>query len=161
MRANKKLAITTICKKYGKIVCGPSITLATVQFSFFLFLFLILQFRQFNCHNFFFWQYHYRNSFFSLPHPSHHFSLLSLAFSQTFDNSVAEIRFFSPQISLNSTHITNKLHFFTIFSQKTHDHQCDNFDSNGLLGYKNRILLKKSYKNKIIKVEDYFFAKRN
>ena len=129
MRANKKLAITTVCKKYGKIVCGLSIygkivcglsiTLATVQFSFFLFLFLILQFRQFNCHKFFFWQYHCRNSFFSLPHPSHHFSLLSPAFSQTFDNSVAEIRFFPPQISLNSTHITNKLHFFTIFSQKT------------------------------------------
>ena len=30
MRTNKKLAITTVCKKYGKIACGRSITLATV-----------------------------------------------------------------------------------------------------------------------------------
>ena len=46
---SKKLVITTVCKKYGKIVCGRSITLAIVFF--FLIFFFIFQFQQFNCHN--------------------------------------------------------------------------------------------------------------
>ena len=37
MRTGKKLVITIVCKKYGKIVCGCSITLVIVQFSFLFF----------------------------------------------------------------------------------------------------------------------------
>ena len=96
----KKLVITTVCKKYGKIVCGRSLLLSQFLFYFILFyFFLIFQFQQFNCHNsiflffFYFWQYYCRNSFFSLPHPSHHFSFLSPTFSQNFGNVVAKIHF--------------------------------------------------------------------
>ena len=107
MRTSKKLAITTVCKKYCKIVCGHSITLAIVFFSFFSFLFnppiLVIQLPQFNFFFFLnFWQYHCWNSLFSLLHLSHHISLISPIFSQNFGNGVAEIRF-SPQISLNNT----------------------------------------------------------
>ena len=93
----KKFVITTVCKKYGKIVCGCSITLATVFFFniFFYLPILAIQLPQFNffIYFFYFWQYHCRNSFFSLSHPSHHFSFLSPTFSQNFGNGVAEIRF--------------------------------------------------------------------
>ena len=66
MKTSKKLVITTVCKKNGKIVCGRSITLATIEF-------------------FFFW---------AIPLPKFlFFSLLSLTFSQNFGNGIAEIRF--------------------------------------------------------------------
>ena len=41
----------------------------------------------------YFGQYHCRNSFFSLLHLSHHFSLLSPTFSQNFDNGFVKIHF--------------------------------------------------------------------
>ena len=74
MRTNKKLAITTVCKKYGKIACGRSITLATVQFSFFLLL--IFQFWQFFF--FFFCGNIIPEIPFSLSHICHIISLSSL-----------------------------------------------------------------------------------
>ena len=87
MRNSKKLVITTVCKKYGKIACGRSITLATVlffSFSFFNLPILAIQF---------FLAISLPKFIFSLPHPSHHFSLLSPTFSQNFGIGVAEIRF--------------------------------------------------------------------
>ena len=67
MKTCKKLVITTVCKKNGKIVCGRSITLATIQIFFF---------------------------FWAIPLPKFlFFSLLSPTFSQNFGNGVAEICF--------------------------------------------------------------------
>ena len=66
MKTSKKLVITTVCKKKGKIVCGRSITLATIQIFFF-----------------------FGNTIAEFPF----FSLLSPTFSQNFGNGVAEIRF--------------------------------------------------------------------
>ena len=102
---------------------GRSITLATVQF-FFLF-FLIFQFRQFNCHNsifiFIFDNIIAEIIFLSPTSVTSFLSPLSYFFSE-FQQWCYRNSFLSSfcQISLNSTHITNKHHFFTIFSQKTH-----------------------------------------
>ena len=79
MRTSKKLAITRVCKKYGKIVRGLRTTLGTIKFSFLFFL--ILQFRQFNCHNsifFFFFGNIIVEIIFSLNHIHHIISLSSL-----------------------------------------------------------------------------------
>ena len=97
------------------MVCGRRITLAAIQFSLFLFLFLILQFRQFNCHHSVY-LFIFGNIIveipFSLPHPSHH-SLFSLPL---FFNILAMVlsKFVSLLIFPNKFeqyHITNKLHF--------------------------------------------------
>ena len=116
MRTSKKFAITIVCKKYGKIVCGRSITLATVQFSFFLFFntpILAIQLPQFNF-------FYYKFLAISLPKflflsPTSITSFLSplsyffLEFWQWCCRNLLLSLFW--QISLNSTHITNKLHF--------------------------------------------------
>ena len=131
MRANKKLAITTICKKYGKIVCGPSITLATVQFSFFNPPILAIQLPQ----NFFFdniiIEIHFSPTsviLFLSP-----LSYFFLEFRQWYyQNSLLSSYF---QINLNSNHITNKTAVFTIFSQKTHCVFSSIIDPTGSLNY--------------------------
>ena len=105
------------------MVCGRSITLAAIQFSLLLFLFLILQFQQFNCHHSVY-LFIFGNIIveipFSLPHPSHH-SLFSLPL---FFNILAMVlsKFVSLIIFPNKFeqyHITNKLYFLQ-YSAKRH-----------------------------------------
>ena len=93
-----------------------TIALLLPQFNFIYLFFLIFQFRQFNCHNsifyFYFWQYHCRYPF-SLSHIRH---IISLSFLLLFlrISAMVLLKFSSlliSQISLNSTHIINKLHF--------------------------------------------------
>ena len=120
MRTDKELAITTICKKYGKIVCDRNITLATVQFSFFLFFnppISAIQLPQFSF--FYFWQYHCWNSFFSL-HICHIISLSSLLLFLKISATPLLKSLISSfcQISLNNTHITNKLYFLQYSAKK-------------------------------------------
>ena len=86
MRTSKKLVITTVCKKYGKIMCGCSITLAIVQFFFFFFFFnppiLAIQLPQFNFTYLFIYLFIFGNIIakihFSLSHIRHIISLFSL-----------------------------------------------------------------------------------
>ena len=117
MRTNKKFTITTVCKKYGKITCGRSITLVTVQFSFFLFL--IFQFRQFNFFSFFFAISLPKLLFLSPTSVTSFLSPLSYFFSE-FWHWCCQILLLSSfrQISLNNINITNKLHFLQYSAKK-------------------------------------------
>ena len=139
MRTNKKLAITTVCKKYGKIVCGRNITLAIVQFSFFLFFnppISAIQLLQFNFYFLFLAISLTKFLFFSPTSVISFLSPLSYFFLE-FRQWCCRNSLLSSfcQISLNSTHITNKLHFLQYSTKRLHI--CDYAST----AYKTKLLL--------------------
>ena len=115
MRTSKKLVITTVSKKYGKIVCGLRITLTTVQFPFFFNPpILTIQLPQFSFLTFLFLAISLSKFFFLSPTSvvTPFLSPLSYFFSKFRQHHCRNL-FLSSfyQISLNSTHIINNLHF--------------------------------------------------
>ena len=117
MRNSKKLVITTVCKKYGKIVCGRSIALAIVFFFFNIFFYLpisAIQLPQFNFFIFFLFLAISLQKFLFLSPASITSFLFPLSyFFLEFRQWCCRNSLLSSfcQISLNSTHITNKFHF--------------------------------------------------
>ena len=94
---------------------------------YFILFFLIFQFQQFNCHNsiflflFLFLAISLQKFLFLSPASITSFLFPFSYFFSKFWQCCCQNSLLSSfcQISLNSTHITNKLHFFTIFNQKT------------------------------------------